>query len=170
VEFYTVLRKAQVKELSNLAFWSRIDQILNPRMQEMGEKRSSRTSAATLSATVDECSPPAAWHNVAQVLLKSCGASFWIAALAANSRTTCQTTFSVILSPQTRQLYSRDGIPGTHSQGCIRADSRENCQTWTRAQGERRHREGTGREHPIVAINSHSDVCSLVGVPSVPPE
>ncbi len=39
-------------------------------------------------------SPPAAQHNRAQVRRRSCGASSSMAAFAANSRTTCQTTFS----------------------------------------------------------------------------
>ena len=39
---------------------------------------------------------------------KSCGASFSIPAFVANSRTTCQTTFSVMLSPQIRPaLFTR---------------------------------------------------------------
>jgi hypothetical protein len=53
-------------------------------------------------------SPPAEWHRRAQVLLRLCGASLLIAAFAANSRTTCQTTFSVMFSPQTHPaLFTR---------------------------------------------------------------
>jgi len=39
-------------------------------------------------------SPPAVWHSLAQVLRRSCGANFSMADFAANSRTTCQTTFA----------------------------------------------------------------------------
>src|SRR5215472_215487 len=45
-------------------------------------------------------SPPAAWQSLAQVLRRSCGANLAIPAFAAYSRTTCQTDFSVSLSPQ----------------------------------------------------------------------
>jgi len=46
-------------------------------------------------------SPPESWQNRAHDLLRSCGASLETPSLPAYSFTTCQTTFSVILAPQT---------------------------------------------------------------------
>ncbi len=61
-------------------------------------------------------SPPAAWHSLAQVRRRSCGASLSMAVFAANSRTTCQTTFSVMLSPQTLPaLFTRRNRAGRSS-------------------------------------------------------
>jgi hypothetical protein len=58
-------------------------------------------------------SPPAAWHNLAQVLLRSWGANFLIPTRAAQSFTTYQTTFWVIPPPHTAPFFwiERNSLP-----------------------------------------------------------
>lgn len=63
----------------------------------------------------------AEWHSLAQVRLRSWGASLSMSDWLANSRTTCQTIFSVIDSPQilpalfTRRKTLPDLIPAAHN-------------------------------------------------------
>ena len=66
-------------------------------------------------------SPPAEWHSRAQVPLRSCGASAFMPAFFANSRTMCQTAFAVMASPQilpilfTRRNSLPEVTPAAHS-------------------------------------------------------